>query len=118
MFIFSHAQETLPTRAGEAAHYNYPQCYWLNVQRIITLHLHADRRPVGTIETVNKATNDILVIGFEAVLVNKRERNRPLLGVTEVGRLMVNEPNVESCLNKNIYFQAPRQRGLLTKTQE
>lgn len=41
------------------------------MQRTITLHLPADARLIKTIETVNSATNDILVVGFDAKVVNK-----------------------------------------------
>jgi len=47
----------------------------MDVQRTITLHLPADMRLIKTIETVNAATNDILVVGFDA-----KENARQVLG--------------------------------------
>jgi transposase len=41
------------------------------VQRTITLYLPADKRLIETIEVVNATTNEILVVGFHARVVNK-----------------------------------------------
>ena len=41
------------------------------MQRTITLYLPADKRLIETIEVVNATTNEILVVGFHARVVNK-----------------------------------------------
>jgi putative transposase len=109
------------------------------VQRTITLHLPAEERLVRTIETVNDATNDILVVGFKAGVVNKlklhhltyypvrerypgipaslvttaRDNASEMLKREKLARLPVNQPNVAICFghSETPQSQAPSFRA-------